>query len=123
MTVVGAVFPKQYRLLQRRDFIRLSGKKTVISTRSFLVIWENNGLGHPRLGITASRKTGISVVRNRVKRRIREYFRQHCSILPDVDLNVVVRRQAAENSAAVLFSELQRIFLQIGSSRCCHEFS
>ena len=115
MTAVGAVFPKHFRLLHRSDFIRLSGKKTVVSCRSFLVIWEGNGLGYSRLGITASRKTGISVVRNRVKRCIREYFRQHRSLLPDVDLNIIVRRQAAENSTAVLFSELQYVFLQIGS--------
>jgi ribonuclease P protein component len=115
VTVVVAEFPKNFRLLHRSDFIRLSGRKTAVSSRSFLVIWDGNGLGYSRLGITASKKSGISVVRNRVKRCIREYFRQHRSLLPDVDLNVIVRRQAAENSAAVLFSELQHIFLQIGS--------
>lgn len=121
MIAVGACFPKQYRLLQRQDFLRLSGSKKIVSGRSFLIAWEANRLGYPRLGITASRKSGSSVVRNRVKRYIREYFRQHQLLLPNVDLNVVVRRQAADMSAAVLFLELQHAFLKIGSRTCCHE--
>lgn len=121
MTVDGAIFPKQYRLLQRHDFVSLSRSKKVVSGRFFLVAWEINCLGYPRLGITASRKSGSSVIRNRVKRCIREYFRQHRLLLPDVDLNVVVRRQAADMSAAALWYELQRAFLQIGSRTCCHE--
>lgn len=121
MTVDDGCFPKQYRLLQRHEFQRLSGTKNIVTGRLFLVVWEVNSLGYPRLGITASRKSGSSVLRNRVKRRIREYFRLHRNLLPDVDLNVVVRRQAADTSAAAFFSELQRTFLQIGSRTCCHE--
>ncbi|SJZ38847.1 ribonuclease P protein component [Trichlorobacter thiogenes] len=117
----GDSFPKQYRLLSRSEYLRLSDSKTVVSGRSFLVVWRENGYEYPRLGITASRKTGNAVVRNRLKRHIREFFRHHCSLLPGVDLNVIVRRQAAEKSVAVLSSELQRAFQQIGSRTCCHE--
>lgn len=39
------------------------------------VFWLNNGLGHKRLGIIASRKVGNAVVRNYAKRRVREVFR------------------------------------------------
>lgn len=117
----GDSFPKQYRLLSRSDFLRLSDSKTVVSGRSFLVVWQCNECAHPRLGVTASRKAGNAVVRNRLKRFIREFFRHHCSLLPGVDLNVIVRRQAAENSIAVLSAELQRAFQQIGSRTCCHE--
>lgn len=117
----GASFPKQYRLLSRSEYLRLSDSKTVVSGRSFVVVWRENGYGHPRLGITASRKTGNAVVRNRLKRQVREFFRHHCSLLPGVDLNVIVRRQAAETSVAVLSTELQRSFQQIGLRSCCHE--
>jgi len=118
---VDASFPKQFRLLQRSQFVSLAGSKTVVSGRLFLVIWKQNSVGRPRLGITASKKTGNAVVRNRMKRCVREFFRLHRSILPAVDLNVIVRRQAAENTTAVLYEELQRTFQQIGSCTCCHE--
>ena len=121
MTASGNSFPKQYRLLNRSEYLRLSDRKTVVSGRSLLFVWSVNGFEYPRLGITASRKTGNAVVRNRLKRYVREFFRHYCSLLPGVDLNVIVRRQAAENSFAVLSKELQRAFQQIGSRTCCHE--
>ena len=123
MTAKNAAFPKQHRLLQRQEFTRLTGSNKSISGRFFLIIWDINILGYPRIGITASKKTGSSVRRNRLKRCIREFFRQHHSLLPDVDFNVIVRRQAADISAAILNQELQRAFQQIGSRTCCHESS
>lgn len=99
----------------------MSSCKTVISCRSFLVVWQKNGFDYPRLGITASRKAGSSVVRNRVKRYVREYFRLHRKTVSGVDIHVIVRRQAAEGSAVVFFSELQRAFQQIGLCTCCQE--
>jgi len=117
-----AGFPKQFRLLQRSDFIKMLSCKTIFSCRSFLVVWQLNSFSYSRLGITASRKSGSSVVRNRVKRYVREYFRLHRNIVPGVDIHVIVRRHAAESNAVVLFSELQRAFQQIGSSTCCQIF-
>ena len=40
-------------------------------------------MGHPRLGITASRKVGGAVTRNRVKRMFREIFRKSLNQIPD----------------------------------------
>ena len=36
----------------------------------------SNDVGHPRLGVTASRRVGNAVIRNRWKRRLREIFRR-----------------------------------------------
>lgn len=45
--------------------------------------------GPARLGVVASKKVGNSVVRNRVKRLVREAFRKNPDAFPD-DLDVVV---------------------------------
>jgi ribonuclease P protein component len=64
----------------------------------------------PRLGITASRKVGNAVMRNRVKRRIREWFRRDGqSVLAGLDLVVIARPVAAALSGAGTFSELSRV--------------
>jgi len=53
------------------------------------------GLG-PILGLTVSKKVGKAVERNRVKRRIREWFRRNRAALPrDAELVVIARRGAA----------------------------
>ena len=51
---------------------------------------------HRRIGISASRRVGNAVVRNRIKRGVREWFRASREILPeDVDIVVIARRPAS----------------------------
>lgn len=65
-----------------------------------------NSLGHPRLGITATRKVGSAVVRNRLKRRVREIYRRwdKRSQLPPLDIVLHLRPTASGAS----FQELER---------------
>ncbi|HXV36575.1 MAG TPA: ribonuclease P protein component [Myxococcota bacterium] len=63
---------------------------------------DSRAAGHsePRLGITVSRKVGNAVIRNRVKRRVREWFRHSRSALPPrADVIVVARHSARAMSA------------------------
>lgn len=59
-----------------------------------------------RLGITASRKVGGAVERNRVKRRVREWFREVRGELGDRDLVVIARRGATRLDQVALGREL-----------------
>lgn len=70
-----------------------------------------NEVGAPRLGITASRKVGPAVVRQRVKRRIREIYRrwERRPELPSLDLMFHVK-PSARNAA---FSDLKRELLRL----------
>jgi ribonuclease P protein component len=66
--------------------------------------------GRARLGVTASRKVGNAVVRNRVKRRIREWFRLGGQeLVAGIDLVVIARASAARLAGADTFVELTRI--------------
>jgi ribonuclease P protein component len=64
-----------------------------------------------RLGVTASRKVGSAVVRNRVKRRVRDAFRRQRGLLPaSTDVVVIARPSAAELSGPAVAEELARLF-------------
>ena len=65
--------------------------------------------GRARLGVTVSRKVGNAVVRNRVKRRIREWFRRDGSALAQGrDVVVIARASAASLEGSAVFAELSR---------------
>lgn len=103
----GRSFPRAVRLLARRDFLRVYDRGLRAAGPSLVVFGAPNGLGWSRLGITVSRKFGGAVARNRMKRRIREIFRNRRDTLPaGLDLVVNVRTGAG----VVPFSRLDLEF-------------
>lgn len=68
-----------------------------------------NSLGHARMGMTVSRRVSTSaVVRNRIKRCVRENFRMAQAILAGLDLVVVARPPAAAATNTLLRESLER---------------
>jgi len=63
-----------------------------------------------RLGITVTRKVGNAVVRNRIKRLVREIFRQHRQRLPSgLDIVWVAKQQAGEASFADVLADFEAL--------------
>ena len=86
------------------------GKKQV--TPHLALYARKNGETTNRFGITVSTKLGHAVVRNRVRRRLREIYRIHENrFLPGYDLVVVARVR----SVYAKFDELERSFLKAAS--------
>ncbi len=69
----------------------------------------------PRLGITVSRRVGNAVVRNRTKRRIREWFRHERQGLAEgLELVVIGRRGAVGLSSQEVSEQLHEAGSQLG---------
>jgi ribonuclease P protein component len=66
-------FPKSARLRKRPEFLKLSRAGHKHQSANFVVISRPNDRAETRLGITVSGKVGNSVVRNRIKRQVREF--------------------------------------------------
>jgi len=74
----------------------------------------HNQCDHARLGLAiATRVFGTAVARNRVKRLIRESFRQHQHSLPAADITVAARDAARSASAAQLRASLEKSWKHI----------
>jgi len=114
-------YPPTARLRKRSEFLRLKDSAKKFASRGILVVWQANNLGHARLGVTASKKIGCAVTRNRVKRFVRETFRNNRLLLPAVDLNVIARSESAAMDFHDLQQELLKAFRHIGASPCSNE--
>jgi ribonuclease P protein component len=83
-------FPKGARLLTKREFDAVYQQRCKASDGTLLIFAARNRLDRPRLGLSVSRKVGPAVVRNRLKRWLREAFRSQRAELPSgVDLIVI----------------------------------
>jgi ribonuclease P protein component len=98
-------YPKSHRLGGRLEFAAVFDAK-VKDARGPLALYSlPNDLGHPRLGISISRRVGNAVRRNRIKRLLRDAFRAHQHDLPrGYDLVFVVRPHAP-----LILAEYQRL--------------
>lgn len=68
-------------------------------------------VGMTRLGIAAGRKAGKACARNRIKRRLREYFRLNRDRLPrETDVVFIVLEGAPAMDTKQLSEELDRFF-------------
>ena len=96
------------RLARARDFHRVFQTGTRLHGSVCVVLVAENGRSRSRLGIAVARKHVRNATgRNRVKRVIRESFRQHQCALMGLDIVVVGRQGLSDASNARLHAALQ----------------
>jgi ribonuclease P protein component len=103
-------FPKALRLLKRGEFRRVYEKGERRSAPLGVVFYCSNGLSRTRLGITAPGRLGGAVLRNRVKRRVREVFRRNRTKIP-AGWDIVINPRPP--MATIPYEKLERELLRL----------
>src|SRR5207237_138553 len=67
---------KDERLRRRPDYLHVQGTGAKVSSDSLIALALKNERSITRLGLTVSSKVGNAVVRNRIRRRLRELYRK-----------------------------------------------
>ena len=98
-------YPPSHRLGGRVAFRLVFDHGQKASKGPLTAFVRQNGLGHPRLGLTVPRRVGTAAPRNHVKRMLREAYRHLRHDFPvDYDFVVVVRPHEA-----MTLAEYQRL--------------
>ena len=106
----------KYRVLNKnRDFVRIYARgKSYVHPHLVLYVAKNR-LGRPRVGLTATKKVGHAVQRNRARRVMREALREHLS--PNCggyDIILVARAQTPRLKSTQLSKTLAKLFAKAG---------
>jgi ribonuclease P protein component len=102
---------RRSRLLRSADFERTlrSGRRAASGYLALFV--SDNELGRPRVGLAVSRKLGNAVVRNRIKRRLRELVRPLLSRAEGGrDVVIVARARAVDAEFSRLRQEIEMLW-------------
>jgi ribonuclease P protein component len=122
---IGFRFPRARRIRKRREYLRVQGAGRRVSGKlfQFFVLKRDDFQGPglavgPRFGITVTRKVGNAVIRNRIKRIVREGCRHlgH-QFAPGTDVVVLARTGAERLPAAAFRAELSELARRLGGSR------
>jgi len=98
-----------------KDFKRLYGRGKTLVFPSVVVYFQKNRLGYCRIGITASKKIGGAVERNRAKRVIVAAFRQLLTqISGGYDFVFVARVRTTKVKSTNILTFLKKGFLKEG---------
>ncbi len=108
----ASAFPKRARLRKRSEYVDVQQRGRKVQSDHFLLLWlRRDGVG-TRVGITVSSRVGTAVVRNRLKRWVRELVRRDPRDLPEGDLVVVAKTSASACGHDVIDQDLHRLFVR-----------
>ena len=111
MNLAEQRFPPEARIRKGADYRALTRAARRFHTRSFVFLHRRGETGSSRVGITVSRRVGNAVVRNRIKRWVREFARRHMGSLPKAwDIVVIARPRASDEDHDTVDAELSELF-------------
>lgn len=100
-------FKKTQRLLNKTDYDHVFEQAKKFVTGDFVLLYRENDLGYARLGLALSKKMIAKAHdRNRIKRLLRECFRQ--TQLPAVDIIFLARTGVAKQTNVGINSRLSK---------------
>jgi len=102
---------KDYRIKKSKDFQDVFQNGQSTANRQFVVyVLKKKDQGHFRIGLSVSKKLGNAVVRNRIKRLIRQFFLEHKELVEqEVDYVIIARKPVVGMDYSEVKSSLQHV--------------
>ncbi len=107
-------FPRSHRLVSKTEYKSLFDKSKKTSQKHLLVLSKSNQKLHARLGLViGKRAVNSAVMRNRIKRVIRNSFSQNQEFLKGLDIVVIARQQCDKLSKKKLREGIDQLWKKL----------
>lgn len=113
------------RLKKRKDFLRVAAIKQGVVRQCTIIGWRDSAQETTRIGLTASKRIGNAVVRNKVKRRFRAIIQSIAKekgtfFMPHTDYVLIAKNSAATVAYQTLYTEIEQSLRHIQKKRTYH---
>ena len=106
-------FPKEKRIRSNMLFRKILSSGRCFRNEILTIYTAQNDCGFSRLGISVSKSCGNAVKRNRLKRLVREVFRQNQHEIPNnYDYLVLIKKEIDQPSFELIKSSFLNLALQ-----------
>jgi len=106
---------KAMRLRRRQEFLAVQSSGRKVHGKLFMAMVVETAASAPvgRVGLTVTKRIGNAVIRNRIKRRARDWLRRHGWVPAGRDVVLVAKDGAARSTSAEIGLDLARLVARI----------
>ena len=109
-----ASFSRAMKINSPRDYSRVFRKCLRTGGSGLTVLTAKNTVGHPRLGLAVAKKhLKLAIHRNKLKRIIRESFRQNQATFTNVDIIVLSRPDVGKYESTQIRAALEKHWITV----------
>ncbi len=108
---------KKYSLKRNEEIAKIVHRQKFIKDNIFVIYYvKNEKMDHARICISVSKKNGNAVIRNKIKRQIREMVTSIFDFNQNIDYVIIVRNDFLKNSFSVNQEKLNQLYVKIISN-------
>lgn len=104
---------KKFRVKRNEDFQSIISKRQSFACKEFVIYVAKNNCSYGRVGISVSKKLGNAVVRNKIKRQVREMVYKTVNFEEGYDYVVIVRHAYLNKSFEENLASLQFVYRRV----------
>ncbi|MCD6449055.1 MAG: ribonuclease P protein component [Thermotogaceae bacterium] len=101
------------RLRLRKDFKNVFKNGKSVYNEYFRIVYVKNELGLTRIAVLVKKKIGKAVYRNRIKRLVKEFFRNNKRLFPESSDIVFLARGGFKGKESVNYKDVERVILDL----------
>ncbi len=108
---------KSMRLRRRPEFVAVQTEGRKVHGKLFVALVVQTAATAPlgRVGLTVTKRIGNAVIRNRIKRRARDWLRRHGWVPAGRDVVIVAKEAAATSTSAEIGHDLARVVSKVAA--------